>query len=270
MMSDRALSLAQRIEAEGLDWIVPDWPAPPSVQAVLTTRNGGISAGALAAMNLSKRVGDSDEAVAANRRRLRAFLPAEPRWLHQVHGTAVAVHRAQEDGVAAVADAAVTCEPGVVCAVLTADCLPVLLGDRRGNVIGVAHAGWRGLAAGVLERTVAEMKSQGAVAEDLIAWLGPAIGPTAFEVGADVLEAFRTSHRHADAHFVKGAASKWHADLYGIARQQLAECGVGTVGGGGFCTKTDAARFYSWRRDRDGGRMAALVWIRPDAADAHV
>ena len=155
MASSARSRLAQRIEAAGLDWIVPDWPVPPGVQAVLTTRTGGVSAGALATMNLGKRTGDSDEAVAENRRRLGAFLPAEPRWLHQVHGTAVAVQRAQQDGVAAVADAAVTREPGVVCAVLTADCLPVLLADRRGSVVGVAHAGWRGLAAGVLERTVA-------------------------------------------------------------------------------------------------------------------
>ncbi len=270
MISERPLSLAQRIEAAGLDWIVPDWPAPPSVQAILTTRKGGVSAGALATMNLGKRVGDSDETVAVNRRRLRAFLPAEPRWLHQVHGTGVAVHRAQQDGVAAVADAGVTCDPGVVCAVLSADCLPVLLADRRGTVVGVAHAGWRGLAAGVLERTVAEMNSLGAVAEDLIAWLGPAIGPAAFEVGADVLGAFRAAHRHADVYFVGGAPGKWHADLYGLARQQLADCGVGSVGGAGFCTKTDATRFYSWRREREGGRMAALVWLVPGTADPHV
>jgi purine-nucleoside/S-methyl-5'-thioadenosine phosphorylase / adenosine deaminase len=270
MMSDHPLSLAQRIEAAGLDWIVPDWPAPPSVQAVLTTRSGGVSAGALATMNLGKRVGDSDEAVAVNRRRLRAFLPAEPRWLHQVHGTVVAVHRAQQDGVTAVADAAVTRDLGVVCVVLTADCLPILLADRRGNAVGVAHAGWRGLAAGVLERTVSEMKKLGAVAEDLIAWLGPAIGPTAFEVGADVLEALRAAHRDADVHFVSGAPGKWYADLYGLARQQLADCGVGAVGGGGFCTKTDATRFYSWRRERGGGRMAALVWLVPRTADPHV
>ena len=270
MSSERPLSLAQRIEAAGLDWIVPEWPAPRGVQAVLTTRNGGVSVGALATMNLGKNTGDSDEAIAENRRRLGAFLPAEPRWLHQVHGTAVVVHRAHQDGLAPVADAAVTCEPGIVCAVLTADCLPILLADRRGSLVGVAHAGWRGLAAGVLERTVDEMEGLGADAGDLVAWLGPAIGPNAFEVGADVLEAFRAAHRRADAHFVKGAAGKWYADLYGIARQQLAECGVGTVGGGSFCTKTDAARFYSWRRDRGGGRMAALVWLAPRMTDSHV
>lgn len=270
MMSGRPLSLAQRIEAAGLDWIVPDWPVASGVQAFVTTRNGGVSAGALASLNLGKRTGDSDEIVAENRHRLRAFLPAEPRWVHQVHGTAVAVHGRQEDGVAAVADAAVTCEPGVVCAVLTADCLPVLLADRRGNAVGVAHAGWRGLAAGVLERTVAEMKGLGADAPQLVAWLGPAIGPAAFEVGADVLEAFRAAHRYHDAHFASGVPGKWYADLYGLARRQLEDCGVGFVAGGGFCTKSDAKRFYSWRRERGGGRMAALVWLQPETTNSHV
>ena len=270
MISGRSLSVAQRIEASGLDWIVPDWPVAHRVQALVTTRNGGVSAGALATMNLGKRTDDNDATVAENRRRLRAFLPAEPRWLHQVHGTAVAVHGPQDDGVAAVADAAVTREPGVVCAVLSADCLPVLLADRRGNVVGVAHAGWRGLAAGVLERTVAEMKDLGANSHQLVAWLGPAIGPAAFEVGADVLEAFRAAGRYADAHFASGAPGKWYTDLYGLARRQLEECGVGIVGGGGFCTKTDAIRFYSWRRERGGGRMAALVWLQPGETDPHV
>src|SRR4029453_12122878 len=183
VISGRSLSVAQRIGASGLDWIVPDWPGAHCGRAAGSTR---------------KRTDDNDEAVAQNRRRLRAFLPAEPRWLHQVHGAVVAVHGPQDDGVAAVADAAVTREPGVVCAVLSADCLPVLLADRRGNVVGVAHAGWRGLAAGVLERTVAEMKDLGANSDQLVAWLGPAIGPAAFEVGADVLEAFRATGRYAD------------------------------------------------------------------------
>lgn len=268
MIKDRGPSLEQQIRAAGLDWIVPDWPVASGVQAFVTTRSGG--AGALATMNLGKRAGDSDEAIGENRRRLRAFLPAEPRWLHQVHGAAVAVHGRQDVGVAAVADAAITHEPGVVCAVLTADCLPVLLADHRGNVVGVAHAGWRGLAAGVLERTVAEMKNLGAEVDNLIAWLGPAIGPAAFEVGTDVLEAFRAAHRYADAFFASGAAGKWHADLYGLARQQLRDCGVAAVGGGGFCTKTDATRFYSWRRERGAGRMAALVWVQPQTTDPHV
>jgi len=270
MTRDQAHSLAQRLEAAGLDWIVPDWGAPPSVHALVTTRNGGVSAGALATMNLGKGAGDTSEAVAENRSRLRAFLPSAPRWLHQVHGAAVAIHGAEEDRRPVVADAAITRESGVVCAVMTADCLPVLIADRRGSAVGVAHAGWRGLAAGVLERTVAEMKSLGAGTDDLVAWLGPAIGPRAFEVGPEVVEAFVSTHPRSNAHFVRGAPGKWHADLYGLARQRLTDCGVGSVGGGGFCTKTDATRFYSWRRDREGGRMAALIWLAPETAVPHV
>jgi YfiH family protein len=182
--------------------------------------------------------------------------------MQQIHGTRVAIQTAQRDSAPAVADAAITREPGVVCAVLTADCLPVLFADRRGGAVGVAHAGWRGLAAGVLEETIAELGRVGASAENLVAWLGPAIGPAAFEVGADVLEAFCTADPRADAHFVQSSAAKWHADLYGLARQRLAQCGVHAVGGG-FCTMTDATRFFSWRRNREGGRMAALVWLAP-------
>jgi len=263
--------LAQRIAAAGFDWIVPDWPAPPGVGALVTTRTGGVSVGAHATMNLGKGAGDADDAIAENRRRLLAFLPAAPRWLHQVHGATVVVQRAQQDNVAAIGDAAVTRERGVVCAVLTADCLPVLLADRRGSVVAVAHAGWRGLVARVLESTVDTMQGLGAEAGDLIAWLGPAIGPAAFEVGADVYDAFRATQRDAEECFVAASPRKWYADLYGLARHQLAASGVVAIGGGGFCTKTDATRFYSWRRERTGGRMAALVWLAPESsADLHV
>jgi polyphenol oxidase len=257
-------SLAQRVTAAGLDWIVPEWPLPPGMHALMTTRNGGVSGGSLATMNLGAQVGDSAVALAENRRRLRSFLPAEPRWLAQVHGNAVAVHGIRPDAATVTADAAVTCEQNVVCAILTADCLPVVLADRRGTVVGVAHAGWRGLAAGILESTVAEMTALGAHAGNLVAWLGPAIGPAAFEVGEDVREALSKGNHDVDAHVVGRATGKWHADLYGLARQRLADCGVKPVGGGGFCTKTDAARFFSWRRDRECGRMAALAWIAPD------
>jgi YfiH family protein len=236
----------------------------------VTTRSGGVSAGPLATLNLGAGIGDADAMLAENRRRLLPFCPAPPRWMHQVHGTGVAAHVAQRDPVPPVADAAITRERGVVCAVLTADCLPVVFADRRGGAVGIAHAGWRGLAAGVLERTVAELDGIGAHAEDLLAWLGPAIGPTAFEVGTDVREAFLAVDARADAHFVQTSPAKWHADLYGLARQRLAQCGVRSVGGGGFCTMTDATRFFSWRRDREGGRMAALVWLVPDAATPHV
>ena len=270
MNPDPLSSLAQRIAAAGLDWIVPDWLAPRGVQALVTTRTGGISSGSLATMNLGGHVGDTDEALAENRRRLRVFLPAEPRWLWQVHGTAVAVQNAQRDSIPEVADAAITRERGVVCAVLVADCLPVLFANRRGTAVGVAHAGWRGLAAGVLERTVAGFNSFGVRAGDLVAWLGPGIGPAAFEVDAEVRDAYLAHDRRADAHFARGAPGKWHADLYGLARQRLAEGGVRAVGGGGFCTRTDTTRFYSWRRDRACGRTAALVWLAPDATVPHV
>ncbi|MEO8675616.1 MAG: peptidoglycan editing factor PgeF [Casimicrobiaceae bacterium] len=263
-------SLAQGIAAAGLDWIVPDWPAPRGVQALVTTRNGGISSGPRATMNLGGHAGDTDDALAENRRRLRGFLPAEPRWLWQVHGTVVAVQRAQRDSLPEVADAAITRERGVVCAVLVADCLPVLFANRHGTAVGAAHAGWRGLAAGVLERTVAAFNSLGVRPGDLVAWLGPAISPAAFEVGAEVRDAFLAHDRRADAHFARGAPGKWNADVYGLARQRLAECGVRKVGGGGFCSKTDTARFYSWRRDPACGRMAALVWLGPDAPAPHV
>ena len=221
-------------------------------------------------MNLGRVDGETEEALCENRRRLAAFLPAEPRWLHQVHGTDVAILTENRTAEPAVADAAVTREPGVVCAVLTADCLPVLFADRHARAVGVAHAGWRGLASGVLERTVVALGAVGARHEDLLAWLGPAIGPAAFEVGADVLDAFVARDPQAAAHFTRGAEGKWLADLYALARQRLAGCGIQVVGGGGFCTKNDAARFFSWRRDRGEGRMAALVWLAPDAATRHV
>jgi YfiH family protein len=164
----------------------------------------------------------------------------------------------------------VTRERGVVCAVLVADCLPVMFADRRGTAVAVAHAGWRGLAAGVLERTIAAMAGLGVRADDLVAWLGPTIGPDAFEVGADVREAFLFPDRRADAHFTSSAPGKWHADLHGLARQRLEDCGVSAVSGVGFCTKTDATRFFSWRRDRECGRMAALAWLGSEEPARHV
>jgi YfiH family protein len=264
------LSLAQRIVAVGLDWIVPDWSPPPGVHALFTTRSGGVSTGPRATLNLGAGIGDADDVVAENRCRLLAFCPSPPRWMHQVHGAGVAVHAVKHDPAPAIADAAITRDRGVVCAVLTADCLPVVLADRRGGAVGIAHAGWRGLAAGVLERTVAELGGVGVHTADLVAWLGPAIGPAAFEVGADVREAFLAVDPRADAHFVRSSPARWHADLYGLARQRLAQCGVHSVGGGGFCTMSDATRFFSWRRDREGGRMAALVWLAPDGTSAHV
>jgi len=263
-------ALAQRLATAGHDWIVPAWDAPQHVGALVTTRNGGVSAGAYASLNLGANVGDDERAVAENRRRLGAFVPAPPRWLRQVHGTDVAVHRADAATAPPLADAAVTRERGVVCAVLVADCLPVLLADREGTVVGVAHAGWRGLAAGVVERTVAALGDLGAGADRLVAWLGPCIGSQAFEVGADVRAAILATDAGAGAHFVPDAPGKWRADLRGLARRRLAACGVRAIAASGACTVSDAARFYSWRRDRGGGRMAALVWLAAPAGGAPV
>ena len=258
--------LGQRIRSAGLDWVVPEWAAPASVAALVTTRTGGVSEGACTSMNLSMSVNDSAQAVEENRRRLTSFLPSPPRWLAQVHGTGVAVLGALADPQSPVADAAVTRERGVVCAVLVADCLPVLFADREGNAVGVAHAGWRGLAAGVVEGTVAALGQLGATSDRLAAWLGPSIGSAAFEVGDEVRAAFVAADAGAGVHFAPGARGKWHADLRGLARRRLAGCGVVTVTANDECTSSDRDRFYSWRRDHAGGRMAALVWIAPDSS----
>lgn len=241
-------------------WLAPDWPAPAAVRAAVTTRIGGVSRGAYAQWNLSLRCGDEPTAVADNRRRLGAALdlPAPPRWLAQIHGTRVIA--AHLDGeVEPVADAAWTDRPGVVCAVLAADCLPVLLCDERGIAVAVAHAGWRGLAAGVLEACIAAMPVP---AFRLLAWLGPAIGPQAFEVGEDVRSAFLAASRAAAAAFVPAARpGKYRADLWALARQRLERAGVTRISGGGLCTFSDARRFFSHRRQRPCGRQAALIWL---------
>lgn len=240
------------------EWLVPDWPVPAGVKALVTTRAGGVSAGRYASLNLGTHVGDDPQAVAENRARLRRHLPAEPKWLEQVHGTDVAVLESGSAPVVPRADAAVTREAGEVCAVLTADCLPVLLCDRGGTVVAAAHAGWRGLAAGVLEATVAHMEAAPA---SLMAWLGPAIGPQVFEIGDEVREAFMNVDAAAEGAFRPGAAhGKWLADLYRLARLRLARAGVREVWGGGWCTYGDPRRFYSYRRDGATGRFASLVW----------
>ena len=270
-----AASLAARLAAESLDWIVPAWPAPASVGALSTTRNGGGSVGAAASLNLglggAVRAGfDTAEAVAANRAQLAAFLPAPPVWLEQVHGSNVVTleHANASDARAHPprADAAVTRERAIVCAVLTADCLPVLFADRGGTAIGIAHAGWRGLAAGVLGATVAALEALGAARGALTVWLGPAIGPRSFEVGSDVRDAFAAVDAGSQACFVPHRPGKWLADLYALARRSLASAGVRDVHGGGWCTMTDA-RFHSHRRDRAAGRMASLVWVAPEAPE---
>lgn len=237
--------------------IRPDWPAPANVRAVSTTRRGGVSRPPYDSLNLADHVGDSASVVQANRRRLRQKLqlPAEPLWLNQVHGAGVV--DAALGGERLSADASFSHRAGAVCAVMTADCLPVLMCARDGSAVAAAHAGWRGLAAGVLEATV---KALGGDPRQVLAWLGPAIGPTAFEVGAEVREAFVTAHNHAAAAFVAQPNGRWLADLYHLARIRLQAAGVTAIYGGGFCTYTDRERFYSFRRDRETGRMASLIW----------
>lgn len=238
--------------------IRPDWAVPGRVHACATTREGGSSEGVCASLNLGAHVSDAPDAVARNRSLLReaAGLPAEPRWLEQVHGTAVV--ELTGDPVHGPADAAFTRRTGEVCAILTADCLPVLLADAEGTVVAAAHAGWRGLSAGVLEATVSAMD---AAPGTLRAWLGPAIGPAVYEVGAEVRAAFIEADAAAAAAFVPTREGHWHADLYALARQRLQRAGVSAVTGGGLCTFTDARRFFSFRRDGSCGRMATLIWL---------
>lgn len=239
------------------DWIIPDWPAPKGVGALVTTRSGGMSTGPYASMNLGSHVGDAPQAVEHNRALLRRELPGDPLWLEQVHGCAVADAGAAQPPVQA--DASVATERGAVCAVLTADCLPVLFCDDDGTVVAAAHAGWRGLAAGVLDEAVAAMKVP---PDRIMAWLGPAIGPDAFEVGDEVREAFVSADPAAAAAFVPaGEPGKWLADLFLLARQRLARIGVLRVHGGGICTWSDPLRWFSYRRDGTTGRLGALIWL---------
>jgi YfiH family protein len=234
----------------------PEWPAPPKVRAWVTERGSAARYGTL---NLALHVGDDAESVAANRSRLAAALelPSEPRWLEQIHGTRVL--DLDREAVAA-ADGAVTGRAGVVCAVMTADCLPVIFCDRAGRRVGVAHAGWRGLLNGVLPAAVAALGSE---PNGLVAWLGPAIGQAAFEVGAEVRDAFVARSPAAARRFVANTRGRWQADLYGLASDALAAAGVSSVHGGGFCTYAEAGRFFSHRREAPCGRMATLVWIEP-------
>jgi YfiH family protein len=237
------------------DWIVPDWPAPACVKALITTRAGGVSTGPFASFNLGLRTGDDPLAVAANRARLNSLLPQPPRWLRQVHGSRVVEADALAD--APEADAAIARHPGTVCAVLVADCIPVLLAHETGATVAISHAGWRGLAGGVVENTI---RGMGCDPRGITAYLGPGIGSTAFEVGADVRDAFLARDAAAAAAFTPHAAGKWLADLFLLARRCLQRAGVGAIHGGALCTYSDARRFFSYRRERTTGRMAALIW----------
>lgn len=258
-------SLARDLAAARLDWIVPQWSGPARVAALFTTRSGGSSAGAAATMDVGPahpNVRELEGAIGANRRRLAAFLPAAPIWLSQVHGIDVvdidARNAAALRDLPPQADAAVVRAPRIAVAVRTADCLPVLFADRAGSVLGVAHAGWRGLAAGVLEATVAAMNVP---APDIVGWIGPAIGPQAFEVGADVHGTYCGNDAGAAAHFSSLHDGKWLADLPALARRRLAASGITDVAGAHWCTHADAERFFSYRRDKASGRMALVAWL---------
>ena len=257
--------------------IVPDWPAPARVLAASTQRAGGVSRGSYASLNLGTGVGDNATTVARNRRILAQMLdlPAEPLWLRQVHGTTIldldssdspaANQRSGESSLGPsasmqppAADGAVTSLPGQPCVVLTADCLPVLLCDTSGNRVGAAHAGWRGLAGGVLESAVTRMAAN---PRRLLAWIGPGIGPGAYEVGGEVLDEFAAWDPDAAQYFAPNASGHWQADLYGLARQRLQAAGVESVYGGGWCTHTESERFFSHRREAPCGRMATVIWL---------
>jgi YfiH family protein len=258
-MADAAL--AARFAARGLDWIVPAWPAPSRVHAFVTTRNGGVSRGASASLDVGGARAGDDAAIAENRRRISEWLPAPPVWLEQVHGAGVVVvgrgdAEALRDAPAR-ADALVTDLAGCPLAIRVADCIPVLLAAREAGTIGAAHAGWRGLAAGVVEATLDAMRVP---AHMIVAWLGPSIGATAFEVGDDVRDAFVARDAGAAGHFVAHRAGKWLCDLRALARRRLAAAGVTTIDADAACTHTDAARFFSYRRDGASGRMAAFIW----------
>ena len=249
-----------------MELLIPEWDElPANVGALCTLRSGGVSASPYddgngdGGLNLGRHVSDAPADVARNRRRLNRLLPSAPVWLSQVHGNAV-VNAAQVTNVPE-ADASISTQRGVVCAIMTADCLPVLLCDAEGKVVGAAHAGWRGLAGGVLENAVAAMRQAGA--GQITAWLGPAIGPQAFEVGAEVREAFVQNQAEAADAFVAGdIEGKYFADIYRLARLRLQTLNIDRVHGGGFCTVTDRQRFYSYRRDQVTGRMATLIWLK--------
>jgi len=236
--------------------IIPDWPAPANVKSLQTTRIGGVSIAPYESFNLGDHVGDAPLAVERNRMLLNTLLPSEPVWLEQAHGTIVA--NADTAGCLPQADACIARHPSAVCVVMTADCLPVLLCDTHGSVVGVAHAGWKGLASGVIEAAVEEM----AVApQNLMAWLGPAISQQAFEVGEEVRAAFVAMQPQSASAFIPGQNGKWYADLYALARLRLNALGITTICGGGYCTYRERERFFSYRRDRVTGRMGTFIWL---------
>jgi YfiH family protein len=244
----------------GVGLITPDWEAPRGVRAAFSLRTGGVSAAPFDSLNLGSQTGDEPHAVRENQRRLAEALalPGVPAWLEQVHGIEVVSLERWTSGDSPEADASVTRTPGQVCVVRVADCMPVLFASSDGTVVGAAHAGWRGLAGGVLEATVKAMAVEPA---RLLAWMGPCIGSGNFEVGDEVRTAF-VSHEAGNASaFAKNARGRWQCDLYALARSRLQSMRIGAISGGGWCTHADAARFFSFRRDGRTGRMAALIWM---------
>ena len=238
-------------------WIDADWPAPSNIRAGTTLRRGGVSKNACKSLNLGEHVSDDSAAVIENRRRFAADcgLPSEPRWLHQIHSVNVANGAPLQPDPGT--DAMITREANTVCAVLTADCLPLVFAATDGSEVAVAHAGWRGLCNGILEATVAGMQTSPA---EILAWLGPAISQPAFEVGAEVRDRFVERQAEATMHFVANTRGRFQADLYGLARQRLSALGVGGVYGGGRCTYTEQENFFSYRRDGQCGRMATFIY----------
>jgi YfiH family protein len=236
--------------------IIPDWPAPKQVRTLQTTRLGGVNSTPYDSLNLGDHVGDAPLAVAHNRMLLNTLLPSEPVWLEQAHGTLVA--NADHASCLPQADACIARHRAAVCVVMTADCLPVLLCDKQGSVVGAAHAGWKGLAAGVIEATVQAMN---VAPQNLMAWLGPAISQDAFEVGDEVRAAFVAAQPQAVSAFIPGQQGKWLADIYALARLRLNALGITQIYGGDYCTYRESERFFSYRRDGVTGRMGTFIWI---------
>ena len=249
-----------------VNFIEPDWPAPKNVRALQTTRLGGVSVFPFESLNLGAHVEDSEVSVRENRKRLQKLLPSAPLWLQQVHGTSLVTEQMGQR--CPEADGSITQKTNEVCTVMTADCLPVLLCDEAGTQVAAVHAGWRGLADGILEEAVGQFKCS---PDSILAWLGPAIGPNAFEVGKSVYDAFCSQNLLASGCFVKqvnqpnqeyvGVLEKWHADIYALAKLRLNSIGLSQVYGGDFCTYTDEERFFSYRRDGKTGRMASCIWL---------
>jgi YfiH family protein len=238
-----------------LDLIIPDWPAPANIKSAVTLRTGGVSEGPYESLNMALHVGDDSERVRQNRQIVNTLLklPSEPVWLEQVHGNGVVV--AEHGLIRPRFDASFTEKPGIVCAVMTADCLPLLICATDGSQVAAVHAGWRGLLAGVIGNTVAAFGER-----DIMVWLGPAIGPERFEVGSEVRDAFLLKSATSINAFKAGKNGKWLADIYQLARNELAEHGIARVFGGNYCTVNEAGRFFSYRREPVTGRMATLIW----------